>query len=111
LHFEKEAWLFRLAYLAGIFYELNYLNLNVQDDGNNIFSMEKVRAFHTKLFVWQGQVSPEIFRHFPQCWISLKKVTGKSRRLELNPILRNTRRICHGSSCHIIRSCQKTEMV
>jgi hypothetical protein len=48
LHFEKEAWLFRLAYLAGIFYELNYLNLNVQGDGNNIFSMEKVRAFHGK---------------------------------------------------------------
>jgi hypothetical protein len=54
-HFEVEAWLCRLAYLTDIFSKLNDLNLNLQRNGNNIFSMEdKVRAFYRKVLVWQG---------------------------------------------------------
>jgi hypothetical protein len=39
-HFEDEAWLCQLAYLTGIFFKLNDLNLNLQGNRNNIFSME-----------------------------------------------------------------------
>jgi hypothetical protein len=54
-HFEDEAWLCRLAYHTDIFSKLN--DLNLQCNGNNIFSMEdKVRAFYRKLLVWQGRV-------------------------------------------------------
>jgi hypothetical protein len=54
-HSEDEAWLCWLAYLTDIFSKLNDVNLNLQDNGNNIFSVEdKVLAFYKKLFVWQG---------------------------------------------------------
>jgi hypothetical protein len=56
-HFEDEAWLCRLAYLTDIFSKLNALYLNLQGNGNNIFSMEdNVRAFYRKLLLWQGRV-------------------------------------------------------
>jgi hypothetical protein len=65
-HFEDEAWLCRLAYLTDIFSELNDLNLNLQGNGNNIFSMEdKVHAFYRKLLVWQGRVKSKNFAAFP----------------------------------------------
>jgi hypothetical protein len=52
-HFEDEAWLCYLAYLTDIFSTLNDLNLNLQGNGNNIFSMEdKVLTFYRKLPVW-----------------------------------------------------------
>jgi hypothetical protein len=53
LRFEDGAWLCRLAYFTDIFSKLNDLNLNLQGNGNNIFSMEdKVHAFYMKLPVW-----------------------------------------------------------
>jgi hypothetical protein len=65
-HFEDEAWLCRLAYLTDIFSKLNGLNLNLQGNGNNIFSMEdKVRAFYRKLLVWQGRVKSGNLAAFP----------------------------------------------
>jgi hypothetical protein len=65
-HFEDEAWLCRLAYLTDIFSKLNVLNLNLQDNENNIFSMEdKVRAFYRKLRVWQGRVKTGNLAAFP----------------------------------------------
>jgi hypothetical protein len=59
-HFEDETWICRLAYLTDILSKLNDLNLNLQDNGNNIFSMkDKVRAFYRKMLVWQGRVKSE----------------------------------------------------
>jgi hypothetical protein len=56
-YFEDEAWLCRLAYRTDIFSKLSDLNLNLQGNGNYIFSMEdKVRPFYRKLLVWQGRV-------------------------------------------------------
>jgi hypothetical protein len=67
LHFEDGAWLCRLAYFTDIFSKLNDLNLNLQGNGNNIFSMEdKVHAFYMKLPVWQGRVKSGIWQHFLQ---------------------------------------------
>jgi hypothetical protein len=66
LHFDVEAWFCRLAYLTDIFSKLNDLNLNLQCNGNNLFSMEdKVRVFHRKLLVWQGRVKSENLAAFP----------------------------------------------
>jgi hypothetical protein len=43
--------------LTDIFSKLNDLNLDLQGNGNNIFSVEhKVRAFYRKLLLWQGRV-------------------------------------------------------
>jgi hypothetical protein len=54
-HFEDEACLYRLAFLTDIFSKLNYVNLNLKRNGNNIFSVEdKVCAFNRKRLVWQG---------------------------------------------------------
>jgi hypothetical protein len=66
LHFDVEAWFCRLTYLADIFSKLNDLNLNLQCNGNNLFSMEdKVRAFHRKLLARQGRVNSENLAAFP----------------------------------------------
>jgi hypothetical protein len=66
LHFEDEAWLCHLAYLTAIFSKLNDLNLNLQGNGNNIFSVEdKVCAFYRKLLVWQGRVKSRNLAAFP----------------------------------------------
>jgi hypothetical protein len=62
-HFEDEAWLCRLAYLTDIFSTLNDLNLNLEDNGNNIFSMEV--KFYRKLLVWQGRVKSRNLAAFP----------------------------------------------
>jgi hypothetical protein len=43
-HFEDEAWLCRFAYLTDIFSKLNDLSLNVQGNGNNMFSLEDKSA-------------------------------------------------------------------
>jgi hypothetical protein len=65
-HFEDEAWLCWLAYLTDIFSKLNDLNLYLQGNGNNIFSMEdKVHAFYRKLLVWQGRVKSGNLAAFP----------------------------------------------
>jgi hypothetical protein len=65
-YFEDEAWLCRLAYLADIFSKLNDLYLNLQGNGNNIFSMEdNVRAFYRKLLLWQGRVKSRNLAAFP----------------------------------------------
>jgi hypothetical protein len=65
-YFEDEAWLCRLACLTDIFSKLNDLNLNLQGNGNYIFSMEdKVRPFYRKLLVWQGRVKSGNLATFP----------------------------------------------
>jgi hypothetical protein len=55
---------------------------------------DKSARLYRKLFVWQGRVNSGNLAAFLQCWISLTKMIGSSRLLELNPILRNTWRIC-----------------
>jgi hypothetical protein len=65
-HYDGEAWLCQLGYLTDIFSKLNDLNLNLQSNGNNIFSMEdKVRAFYRKLLVGQGRVKSRNLAVFP----------------------------------------------
>jgi hypothetical protein len=72
---------------------------------------DKVHAFYMKLPVWQGRVKSGIWQHFLQWWIYLTTMIGTSRLLELKPLLRNTRGICHSNSCHVTHSRQKTQMV
>jgi hypothetical protein len=65
-HFEDEAWLCWLAYLTDIFSKFSDRNLNLQSNGNNIFSVEdKVRAFYSKLLVWQGRAKSGNLAAFP----------------------------------------------
>jgi hypothetical protein len=104
-HFKDEAWLCWFAYLTDIFSKLNDLSLNLQGNGNNMFSLEdkSARLLYETAYVARKVKSGNLAA-FPTMLDFLDEMIGTSHLLELNPILSNTWRICHSNSCHITHS-------
>ncbi|KAJ8261019.1 hypothetical protein COCON_G00167420 [Conger conger] len=72
--FEDARWVMDLAFLVDITHELNILNLKLQYPGQTVTAMfDCVRAFTTKLKLWECQLSQNNFAHFPAC----KSLLGK----------------------------------
>ncbi|XP_051778559.1 zinc finger BED domain-containing protein 5-like [Erpetoichthys calabaricus] len=61
-----ESWCSKLAYLADIFHELNFLNSGMQGRNENILtSTDKISAFRKKLTIWKKRASPGNVEMFP----------------------------------------------
>ncbi|KAA0714572.1 General transcription factor II-I repeat domain-containing protein 2 [Triplophysa tibetana] len=66
--FEDPKWVMDLAFLVDITQELNVLNLKLQDPGQLITAAyESVKAFSTKLRLWETQLSAKNLSHFTTC--------------------------------------------
>ena len=64
--FPDEVWLCRLGFLTDISSHLNELNLKLQGRDVLITNMEAhVRAFETKLILWEKQLRKGDYVHFP----------------------------------------------
>jgi zinc finger BED domain-containing protein 5/7/8/9 len=65
-YFDDMNWIAKLSYLADIFSILNQLNLSMQGNQSNIFSMQdKIEAMKMKLNRWIQRTESEIFEMFP----------------------------------------------
>jgi hypothetical protein len=86
--------------------------LNLQSDGNNVFSMEdRMHAFHTKLFLYQGGIKSGNLSVFPSVMDFRDKNDRTDHLLELKPTLGSTWTIYHSNSCYITHSSERTLVV
>lgn len=65
-----------MAFLCDIKSHLNVMNLQLQGQGRVISDMYgTVKAFKTKLSLWETQMRKENFSHFPSCQIMKEKLS------------------------------------
>ena len=75
-------WCSKLAYLADIFYELNFLNSGMQGRNENISSStDEIIAFQKKLAIWKKRIAAGNLEMFPS--------TLKSNCPEIAPLILN----------------------
>ena len=56
----------KLRYLADVLEELNQLNLSLQGENTNIFTLKsKIEAFMKKVNIWQQKTENDTFEMFP----------------------------------------------
>jgi hypothetical protein len=56
----------QLAYLADIFLLLNELNISIQGQLKNVFTVrDKIADFHKKILLWQTRLAGENLQMFP----------------------------------------------
>ena len=71
-----ETFLCEMAFLCNITNHLNVMNLQLQGRGCVIFDMHStVKAFKTKLSLWETQMRKENLSHFPSCQTLKEKLS------------------------------------
>lgn len=66
IYFGDKNWIAKLSYLADIFSILNQLNLSMQGNQHNIFSMrDKIEAMKVKFRKWIQRIESNVFEMFP----------------------------------------------
>uniref|UniRef100_A0A674N592 Uncharacterized protein n=1 Tax=Takifugu rubripes TaxID=31033 RepID=A0A674N592_TAKRU len=93
--FSNSVGLAHVAYLAGVFDQLNALNVSVQGRGHNIFEQyDKIEAFKKKISLWASHVSknrldmfPNAFNEGQQLDTAGKNVMSKTITTHLNKLL------------------------
>ena len=64
-HLRNESWLLKLCYLSDLLEKLNELNLSLQGENTNIFTLKsKIEAFIKKLNIWKQKVENGSFEMF-----------------------------------------------
>ena len=64
-HLRNESWLLKLCYLSDLLEKLNKLNLSLQGENTNIFTLKsKIEAFIKKLNIWKQKVENGSFEMF-----------------------------------------------
>lgn len=64
-HFRNDSWLLKLCYLSDLLEKLNELNLSLQGENTNIFTLKsKIEAFIKKLNIWKQKVENNSFEMF-----------------------------------------------
>ena len=64
-HFHEKGWLLKLCYLSDVLEKLNQLNLSLQGENNNIFTLKsKIEAFIKKLNIWIQKAQNDSFEMF-----------------------------------------------
>ena len=64
-HLRNESWLLKLCYLSDLLEKLNKLNLSLQGENTNIFTIKsKIEAFIKKLNIWKQKVENGSFEMF-----------------------------------------------
>ena len=76
MQFDREEFLYGLAYLADIFGHLNEVNLSFQGPDVTIMDVtERLKAFQAKLPLWKRRLETDNFANFPM----LEEVISQSR--------------------------------
>ena len=64
-HLRNDSWLLKLCYLSDLFEKLNELNLSLQEESTNVFTLKsKIGAFIKKLSIWKLKVENDPFEMF-----------------------------------------------
>ncbi|XP_076805596.1 protein FAM200A-like [Clavelina lepadiformis] len=64
-HFRNDSWLLKLFYLSDVLENLNKLNLFLQGENTNVFTLKsKIEAFIKKLNIWKQKVENDSFEMF-----------------------------------------------
>ena len=64
-HFHEKSWLLKLCYLSDVLEKLNQLNLSLQGENNNIFTLQSVlKAFFKKLNIWIQRAQNDSLKMF-----------------------------------------------
>jgi hypothetical protein len=64
-YFQDENWLCKLCYLSDIFEKLNELNLSLQGENTNVFTLiSKIQAFMKKINIWLRKVTNNSYEMF-----------------------------------------------
>ena len=64
-HLRNDSWLLKLCYFSDLVEKLNELNLSLQEESTNIFTLKsKIDAFIKKLSIWKLKVENDSFEMF-----------------------------------------------
>ena len=64
-YFQDKNWLYKICYLSDIFEKLNDLNLSLQGENSNVFTLIfKIEAFMKKISIWLQNVANSSYEIF-----------------------------------------------